>query len=426
MQDRYIEDFNSDIENILTNSDILSYFISNKKSIFNFVKTYIEVDKVLGSDSLKTNLIYNKLDDIKNVLSNHTSELNSLSINISNFNIMINDKLENIKDITNNELKGTFYDFQTQLLKENNNSNELKGIFENFKDRIEIINSQKFNDLNICIKDSFERSLSSHEMNNKICIIEKNLSNLNVSNSAKKGQVAETVLFNILSETFSDTEITDTSHIPNSGDIQMIKDNKPNILIDSKNFGNNTVPKRDLDKFYSDIQQNNCSGILCNAFGGIANKQHFEIDIVDKNILVFIHSHQFDPTLFKLATNIIYNMHQELREKQTDSIFLDQRLYQNIKIEYNYYIQTFRHHLDIIKSNVNSLSQLSFSLLDNFFKRKATTNIELKQFSCHICSSQLSTEKILKTHLKKMHGNLLKYDNDNDNDNVEVNTKPKI
>ena len=191
----------------------------------------------------------------------------------------------------------------------------------------------------------------------------------------------------------------------------MVKENKPVILIDSKNFGSKVVPKRDLDKFYNDIQQNNCCGILCNAFGGIANKQHFEIDIIDKNIIVFIHSHQFDATLFKLATNIIYNMHQELKDKQTDSILVDQRLYQNIKVEYNYYIQTFRHHLDIIKSNVNSLSQLSFTLLDNFFKRKATM-VDLKQFSCHICSAQLSTEKILKTHLKRMHGNVLPPPND--------------
>ena len=127
MQDQ----FNSDIENILTNTDILSYFISSKKSILHFVKTYIEVDKVLcdGKGENNSNIIYSKLDDIKNVLSNHTSEINNLSLSISG-----------IKDITNNELKSTFYDFQTQLLKENNNSNELKGIFENFKDRIEIIN----------------------------------------------------------------------------------------------------------------------------------------------------------------------------------------------------------------------------------------------------------------------------------------------
>ena len=183
-----------------------------------------------------------------------------------------------------------------------------------------------------------------YQINNKIGSIETVLSSINENfsnNSSKKGQVAETVLLNVLTETFSDTEVLDTSHNANSGDIQLVREDKPTILIDSKNFGSKTVPKRDLDKFYTDIQQNNCTGILCNAFGGIANKQHFEIDIVDKNIIVFIHNHQFDSNLFKLATNIIYNMHQELRDKQTDSIILDQRLYQNIKIEYNYYIQTF-------------------------------------------------------------------------------------
>jgi hypothetical protein len=103
--------------------------------------------------------------------------------------------------------------------------------------------------------------------------INENFSN----NSSKKGQVAETVLLNVLTEAFPDTEMLDTSHQANSGDIQMVREDKPTILIDSKNFGSKTVPKRDLDKFYTDIQQNNCSGILCNAFGGIANKKHTSI-----------------------------------------------------------------------------------------------------------------------------------------------------
>jgi hypothetical protein len=308
-----------------------------------------------------------------------------------------------------------FQDLQKQV-SHGSNITELKNVFDTFRERLEILNTQKLNDIDrknldilSNIQTNFEKLLDSHQITNNIDQIKSTLSSINENfsnNSAKKGQVAETVLFNILSETFPDTEIIDTSHTPNSGDIQMIKDNKPTILIDSKNFCNKTVPKRDLDKFYSDIQQNNCSGILCNTFGGIANKQHFEIDIVDKNILVFIHSHQFDSNMFKLATNIIYNMHQELKDKQSDSINIDQRLFQNLKIEYNYYIQSFRHHLDIIKSNVNSLSQLSFTLLDNFFKRKAT-NVELKKFSCHICSAQLSTEKILKTHLKKLHSDII-------------------
>ena len=414
-----LDDYNSQVEKLLTDTHVLSYFTYNNKNIVQFIKTYIEVDKILGSNMSKPDLLYDKLDEIKTALSNNTTQLTNLSSNMTSANSVLQSKIENIRDITNNELKSMFLDLQQQLAK-GAESTELKAIFENFRERIEILNSQKLNDIDrknleifSTLQSSFERSLDSHQINNKIVSIESTLSSINENfsnNSAKKGQVAETVLFNVLSDTFSDTEILDTSHTANSGDIQMVRDDKPTILIDSKNFGSKTVPKRDLDKFYTDIQQNNCSGILCNAFGGIANKQHFEIDIVDKNIIVFIHSHQFDSSLFRLATNIIYNMHQELRDKQTDSIILDQRLYQNIKIEYNYYIQTFRHHLDIIKSNVNSLSQLSFTLLDNFFKRKAT-NVELKQFSCHICSAQLSTEKILKTHLKKQHSNLISPNN---------------
>jgi hypothetical protein len=409
------ETYTSDVEKLLTDTNIISYFTSNNKNIVHFIKTYIEVDKILGSNYLESNLLYNKLDEIKSALTNQGCQLSNLSSNISNANSMLQSKIENIKDITNNDLRKMFLDLQSQINKERDSS-DLKHIFDNFRDRIEILNNQKLNDIDrknleifSNIQTTFEKSLDSHQINNKIMNIENTLSNINENfsnNSAKKGQVAETILLNILTETFTDTEVIDTSHLPNSGDIQLLKEDKPTILIDSKNFGSKTVPKRDLDKFYTDIQQNNCSGILCNAFGGIANKQHFEIDIVDKNIIVFIHSHQFDSNLFRLATNIIYNLYQELKDKQNDCIILDQRLYQNIKIEYNYYIQTFRHHLDIIKSNVNSLSQLSFTLLDNFFKRKAT-NVELKQFSCHICSAQLSTEKILKTHLKKQHPNIL-------------------
>lgn len=406
-----IQAYTTDIEGLLTDLSIINYFTSTNKNIVHFVKTYIEVDKILGASSSDSNMLYNKLDEIKSMLSHQSNQL----VNLSSSNSLLQSKLETLKDTTNVELRNIFVEFQKEISK-HGNTDEIRCIFENFKDRIEILNVQKLNDIDRknlevfnSLQSTFQKSLDSHQINNKINSIETVLSSINENfsnNSSKKGQVAETVLLNILTEAFPDTEVLDTSHNANSGDIQLVKENKPTILIDSKNFGSKTVPKRDLDKFYNDIQQNNCSGILCNAFGGIANKQHFEIDIVDKNIIVFVHSHQFDSNVFRLATNIIYNMHQELKEKQSDSIILDQRLYQNIKIEYNYYIQTFRHHLDIIKSNVNSLSQLSFTLLDNFFKRKAT-NVELKQFSCHICSAQLSTEKILKTHLKKQHPNVL-------------------
>lgn len=390
-----------------------SYFLSTNKSIVDFVRTYIEVDKVIGS-SLYTssNAVFDKLEEIRNNLCNLQLNVNTSHTHMTSLLQSKMDSLSaNLKDITNSDIKSMFIELQKHLTISLDNQN-LRLVLDNFKDKIENLNSQKLNefdrktlDILANMQTTMIQSLDSHSITHKINSIESNLTNINdhfSSNSSRKGQLAENALINIITDAFPDTEINDTSHLPNSGDIQLVKNDKPTILIDSKHFASKTVPKRDLDKFYSDIQQNNCCGILCNAFGGIANKQHFEVDIIDKNVIIFIHSHRFDPTIFQLAVNIIYNMHEQIKDRHTDSIAIDHRLYQNLKIEYNYYIQTFRHHLDVIKSNVNSLSQLSFTLLDNFFKRKAI-NVELKNFTCHLCGTGCKTEKILKTHLKNKH-----------------------
>ncbi len=418
-----VDDFHNQLYQLSTDASVKSYF--SNKNIFEFVKQYIQVDKLIGTcDATSSDTVVNKLDEIKAALADNFSQLNNLHTHVTNGYTNMSGLLQNkidamnnsLKDITNTEIKGMFVEMQKQLTA-GLDTHDMRTVLENFKDKIENLNSQKLNDFDrktlemmSTIQTTMLQSLDTHAITHKIASIESNLNNINEhfsNNSSKKGQLAEGVLINVITDSFPDTEIIDTSHLANSGDIQLVKENKPTILIDSKHFASKTVPKRDLDKFYADIQTHNCSGILCNAFGGIANKQHFEIDIVDKNILVFIHSHKFDPNVFQLAVNIIYGMHEQIKDKQQDSVTIDQRLYQNLKIEYNYYIQSFRHHLDIIKTNVNSLSQLSFTLLDNFFKRKATT-VELKGYSCHLCGTGCKTEKILKTHLKRQHPNIHK------------------
>lgn len=411
--------FQQQISSVLEDQSLVSYFVSNNKNIHEFIRTYIQVDKVICGSTYTPDNVYDKLEQIKHILQNNTSQISSIQSNITHsqstlaelFQNKIDTVTSNIKDVANNDIKSMFVDLQKQMSDGLENQN-FRNVLENFKDKIENLNSQNLNDFDrktldmlSNIQNAMVQSLDTHTITHKINSIENNLTTINEhfsSNSSKKGQLAEGVLLNLLTESLPDTEIIDTSNTPNSGDLQLVRQDKPVILIDSKHFVSKTVPKRDLDKFYADIQTNNCSGILCNAFGGIANKQHFEVDIVDKNVLVFIHSHRFDSTVFDLAVNIIYNIHEQIKEKQTDSINIDQRLYQNLKIEYNYYLQSFRHHLDIIKTNVNSLSQLSFNLLDNFFKRKASL-VELKSFVCHLCGTGCKTEKILKTHIRKIH-----------------------
>lgn len=244
------------------------------------------------------------------------------------------------------------------------------------------------------------KELDSHPLinniNTNLQLLQQNFS----GSSAKKGAVAENILFNNLTQLFSDSEIIDTSNIPNSGDIQIKKENKPIILIDSKNFKNN-VGKVDLDKFYKDTELNNCSGILCNSNSGIANRKHFEIDIKNNNVFVFISNHQYDNTLFKLACNIIYNIHEIIKDNPHD-IILNKELFQRLKIEYNFFLSTFHQHLANLKTTIYAMEKLAFVQLDQFFKRTNLSS-ELKPFSCQLCSAQFGSDKTLKAHLKSKH-----------------------
>lgn len=328
-----------------------SYFVDNDRDVIEFVRTYIEVDKIISSNKgeLSKNCIIDYLIDIK-----ESVKTGSIST----------------------ELRGEIGSLKMTL-------ETVKGYVERPEKRIsndENVISNKIDNITTTIN-----TLASH-----------------FSNSAKKGQIAESTLMGLLTENFQDTNVKDTSMTANSGDIHMMKEGRPTILIDSKNFSSKAVPKRDLDKFYQDVQLNDCSGILCNAFGGIANRKNFEIDIIDNNILIFIHSHAYDVTMFRLAVNIIYNLSERMKENKRNEIKIDGIYYQNLKIEYNYYLNSFQHHLDLIKSNIHSLSQLSFKLLDQFFKRRTIKQTE-KKFTCEICGMGCATDKTLKAHVKKKH-----------------------
>lgn len=333
--------FQDQLYNISQDSTLLNYF--QNKNLSQFLKTYIQVDCLLQNLQQNENCLIDKLRDIETSTENDT--------------------IKELLNIIKIQIKSPIIQEQTSFIKELNYSldNKLQNIQQN------------------------------------VSLLQQNFT----GSSARKGQVAENILLNNLTSLLSDSEVIDTSHIPNSGDIQIKKLNKPVILLDSKCFKNN-VPKIDLDKFYSDLKTNNCSGILCNSNAGIANRDHFQIDIQDNNVYVFISNHQYDNNLFKLAVKIIYHIYDIIKDNKNDTIEINKELFQRLKIEYNFFIRTFQQHLDSIKTNIISLEKLAFVQLDHFFKRTNLTN-EIKPFICQLCGTGFNSDKTLKAHLKSKH-----------------------
>lgn len=437
---------------LLSNDDEIKLYFKERE-LYTFIKMYIKVDQILGVYFKKVNDTDTKQDSdtkqkdndefnqtiskelllIKDILSKNSSNLENLQSNIVSSNNKVLSSLNNYKsDKTNEELY-----FKDELKR------ELKNLLDNFNNRINNSNNRNVDELSKRSLDIISKlqetlllSLDSHSINYKIQSIEKVLNTLhnNLSgtvvdideicsdenvDSEKKYATNRTLLLKNLTRTFDDSEIIDVYSQKNAGDLHIIKENHPTILIDSK-YDDDTISVNDLERFYTNIKLQNCCGILCNAFGGIANRKHFSIDFIDSNIVVFIHNHRFDHRLFALATNMIYTIHDQIKDKMNDGILMDNRLFNHLKTEYNVFMQSYDCHLDLIQHNLNALYELKFKSLDHFFKRKSNVTLEVKKFTCHLCSTGCASEKTLKKHYKEIHQLMFntKYKN---NENINPN-----
>jgi hypothetical protein len=402
--------FQLDIDKVSTDPTIQNYFSSNGIDFHLFVLKYIQIDQLLqshhsGNDSSTSN-------------NSFTQQLFTLHQCIQQQQQLISGLSTQLKDTIGIEFQRTINEYlQHSLNQSQTTGTSVKESLEAFQQRLLNVNTEKLNEMdrkNLNMMSVFQSNilkdisttLDSHTMHHKITSINDTLTQLHnnfTGNSSQKGKMTENILFTNLLQAFPDSDVVLTRDQSDSCDIQIKRDGLPTILIDSKHCEASNVRKSDLEKFYEDCQINDSCGILCNAFGGIANRKHFEIDIKDKRVFVFLSNHQFDPILFQVASRIIYNIQEIVRDQRTDIIQIDQQLYQRLKIEYNFFLQSFQQHLDNIKQNVNALSQLTLTQLDHFFKRTALTTQQAKAFACHLCGTGCNTTKALKKHLKDKH-----------------------
>lgn len=403
--------FLDSVDKCKTDTYILQYFNDTDQDFYEFIKLHIEFDKLINSRNNISKFDINKeLDNIKSILIQQNDKLSQLPFNIKDNLISLEN---NIRNVSNNDMKIIFQDFYSKIVENLDNDSNIKSVLDNFKDKLDNINMKTFNEFDqktlsmmSSLHNNLQNMISNHSINDKIISIESILIKLHqdfTGNSSKKGEYAENLLHQLLIDNFKNVEIVDTHTKSNAGDFQLIMDNKPTILIDSKHFKGN-VPKPDLQKFIHDIQLNNCSGILANCFGGIANKDHLEFEVIDNNVLVYIHEHNFKPEIFKVATSIIYYISDNLKNSNNqDKMFIDKQFFSSLKTEYNYFLRSFNEQLTVMKTSINTLSQLHFNMIEQFFSRKALSNDINKNIICTVCGSPFSSSKTLKQHMTNKH-----------------------
>jgi len=263
------------------------------------------------------------------------------------------------------------------------------------------------------IKDiSSTNSSSSSLLQNNINELLKKM-----ENSSSKGKISENLLFNILNPLYPTAQIDSVGTVKETGDIILSRKDKPTILFENKNYDRN-VGQEEVRKFLRDVENQNCSGIMLAQHFGITNKENFEIEIHNNNVLVYLHKVEYDAEKIKAAVDIIDHFKSTLTDLESgdgDSIQLNKDLLDEINKDYQGFIANKLSHIKTIKDyNQKLLAQvedIKIPSLDHYLSKIYASSAS-KEDICEYCNYVAKNQRALTAHyrgcgLKKNHKNTI-------------------
>ncbi len=336
------------------------------------------------------------IEDLKSTIS-----LDSCS-HIDKFNSILITNNEHLIDKTNLMLNNI-------IPKNDYNINEsLSGFLTMFENKF----NQSFQPFYSIISSSEERihkeigvlkqnQLSDHLMENLSTFFDK------FKNSSHKGQLGEMQLCNVLNQIFPSAEIINSTSLKASCDFQIKRDKKDTILIETKDYERN-VALDEVKKFIRDIDVQKSHGIFLSQHSGITSKQNFQIDVHQKIITLYIHYVKYDPTIIKIAVDIIDHLSSKINMYDTDDsneITLSQETIDVINDEYSQFVSkriAISEYLkDTHKKTLAQLDDIKLPCLTRILSHKYGKFMDenSNEIVCNICNKfSASSNRALAAH----------------------------
>jgi hypothetical protein len=399
---------NRDINNLLSvvvsTSDIHKSELSNIKNIHALTNESIrnEIDSVkhLITTKLyetKDNYIKELKDNLRNTDSNAVLHIGTTidknnGFLIDKIMLILNDIIPKSQNKQYEEIIKFFKDDLITSLDKIRTNNP-----ENVIEKISSLVDTKYNNLVFNIQDHMMRYISQSEdrITNNISnirdISSKNMTTQDKINeditlylnkykvSASKGSLSENNLYNIIEKEYKSSELTNTSNLTAMGDMILKRPDKLPILIENKDYSTN-VKKDEVDKFIRDITKNKYNGIFISQHSGIVGKENFQIDMHNNNILLYIHSCDYDIDKIKLAINTIDTLSDKFTDVNVDISSISKEMIKSINNDYQSFL-TYR------ESALNILKEYHKKTLDIF------THLKLPSLEKYLSSHFADTKK---------------------------------
>jgi hypothetical protein len=370
-------------------------------------------------DNLKQILSLNNVEYIAPLIKeNNTTLLDKTSL-------MINEVIPKNQDSLSKDINSQFQLFQSTIITETNklvSSSLDKKTVDDFLTNITLSMGQSHNTLLSLLSSSESR------IENRLVETERKLNEIkeistlnnstqqtlytNVSEMLKKfekgitkGTVSENIVYNILLSLFPCAQI---DHVggeqKETGDIILIRNNKPKILIENKDHISMNVPKTDVEKFIRDCEIQNCCGIMLAQHRGIANKQNFEIQLNNGNILLYLHEVNFDKDKIKIAIDIIEHFKSKIDEtfNNDDDCVIDKDSLDEINREFTNYITQKNNMVKLLRDFNEkmsiSINELKIPTLEKYLSSKFASASIQSDTICKYCEKYV--QKSLSQHYR--------------------------
>ena len=251
---------------------------------------------------------------------------------------------------------------------------------------------------------SFSNSLTQTNLHNNLTDLLRKL-----ENSSSKGRISENILLNVLQNLYPIAQLDYVGTTKESGDIILIRKNKPVVLFENKNYDTN-VGKSEIDKFYRDVVTQNCCGILLSQKTAIVNKENFEIEIYNGKILMFLHNVEYNPDKIRVAIDIIDHFNETLPliniNNDNENIDINKDILNGINKEYQEFVLFKINHIKTIKESsqkiIDQVEEFRMPSLETILQKYYPQCLNSKtENSCHICQKYVAkTTKALAVHIR--------------------------
>jgi hypothetical protein len=416
------------------NTTIASQLLDNMKSLQNQVSNVTEMVTKSQTD-INTNFTlkfmeFKKeyIEDVKMILTNNTAE--RVAPIIKEYNDSLFDKTKNIlhdilpknHEALSKDIMESFKSFHSAINHDTNmlmKSNVTKETLDTFIHTLEekfsntVLSSQNiFNTLITSSENRLESRLTELRDISKFNNASQQDLHTNISdilkrfeNPSSKGRISENILFNVILSLYPSAEIQSVGTTKETGDIMLIRKDRPTILFENKCYDKN-VGQEEVKKFLRDVELQNCCGIMLSQHTGIVNKDNFEIEMHNGNVLIYLHKVEYDADKIKNAVDIIDQMKSAMNdsgEKESDFMNINKEVLDSINKEYQLFIANKISHVKTIKEfQQRLLAQADEIKLPNLeqYLSKLYASSSSKNDICEYCNYVAKNQRALVAHYR--------------------------